>query len=167
MSKNTVRPSTYAALFIHKSSISLDLGCGESKRPNWIGLDKRALEGVDIVHDVQDLPWPIPDSICMQVVMFHLFEHIEPKYRIQVIDEIWRIMKPRGQLWLIAPYATSVGAFQDPTHYTCPNEVTFTYFDPNHPMYQVYKPKPWELLRNSYKLIGNMDVLMEAVKDET
>lgn len=157
----------YEELFTREGGINLDLGCGEAKRVNWVGMDKRPLKGVDIVHDIQELPWPIPDSICHQVLMSHIWEHIEPKYRVQVMDEVWRVLKPNGRLLLSVPYATSRGAYQDPTHYPCPNELTFTYFDPTHPLWQVYKPKPWRLMQNNYKLIGNMEVILEAVKDES
>ena len=33
------------------SGILLDIGCGENKNKGFVGMDKRPLEGVDIVHD--------------------------------------------------------------------------------------------------------------------
>ncbi len=152
-------------LLKNKAGIRLDIGCGENKQPNFIGLDIRPVKGVDIVHDAQDFPYPIPDSCCLQVLLSHLWEHIEPKNRVKLMDEIWRIMKPDGQLLISTPYYLSFGAYQDPTHYPCPNEATFTYFDPKYPLYQVYKPKPWKLMRNDYSLNGNLEVILEALKD--
>lgn len=152
-------------LFKRKRGINLDVGCGETRQKNWIGMDIRKHKNVDIVHDIQELPWPIPSNSCLQVLMNHVYEHIEPRYRILVIDEIWRVLKPDGKLMLGAPYAHSARAAQDPTHYPCPNEITFTYFDPRYPLYQVYKPRPWKLVRNAYKLIGDVEVIMEAIKD--
>jgi len=83
-------------------------------------------------------------------------------------------------LLLSAPYYQSFGALQDPTHYGCPNEATFTYFDPlvvnNKPgipvsqiltdsiLYNIYVPKPWRLCRNSYQFTGNMEVILEPEK---
>lgn len=148
------------------TGIRLDIGCGEKKQKGWVGMDIRPVKGVDIVHDVQVFPWPIPDNIVLQVLCSHLWEHIEPKYRITFMDEIWRIMRPDGQLLLSAPYYQSIGACQDPTHYTCPTEGTFTYFDKDEPMYQVYKPRPWKVVANDYRWNGNLEVIMEAVKDE-
>jgi predicted SAM-dependent methyltransferase len=127
-------------------------------------MDLRALENVDIVHDIQKFPWPVPADSCFQVLLSHVYEHIEPKYRIRLIDEIWRITKKGGQLLLSAPYSMSMGAFQDPTHYPSPNEATFTYFDPDHPLYQVYKPQPWKLVRNNWQVNGNVEVIMEPRK---
>ena len=114
------------ALLKAKAGIRLDIGCGEAKQPNFIGMDIRDVPGVDIVHDAEDFPYPMPDNCCLQVLMSHLWEHIEPKNRIKLMDEIWRIMKPDGQLLISAPYYLSFGAYQDPTHYPCPNEACLT-----------------------------------------
>jgi hypothetical protein len=96
--------------------------------------------------------------------MSHLWEHIEPKYRVGVMDELWRIIRKDGQLMISVPYANSFGAMQDPTHYTCPNEATFTYFDPDHGLYKVYEPKPWKLVRNSWRMSGNLEAILEPRK---
>lgn len=144
--------------------ILLDVGCGSSKQAGWVGMDLRPCEGVDIVHDVTDLPWPFPPNYCLRILMSHIYEHIEPKYRFGVIDEAWRIMKPGGQLLLSAPHASSMGAHQDPSHYTCPNEVTFQYFDPTFGLYNIYHPKPWKLVRNDWNLQGSVEVIMEPMK---
>jgi len=148
-----------------KKGIRLDLGCGENKQPNWTGLDIRKVKGVDIVHDIQKIPYPLKANSCFQILMSHVWEHIEPKNRIKVMDELWRIMMPEGQLLISVPYYLSFGACQDPSHYPCPNEATFTYFDSGYPLYNIYKPKPWKLVRNDYQLNGNLEVILEARKD--
>ena len=145
--------------------IRLDIGCGDNKQPHWVGMDRRKCDGVDIVHDAQKIPYPLKANSCFQVLMSHLWEHIEPKYRIDVMDELWRIIKPEGQLLISVPYYQSAGACQDPTHYTCPTEATFTYFDKRFPLYNVYKCKPWKLIRNTYQFNGNMEVVLEPDKD--
>lgn len=144
-----------------KQGIRLDVGCGSNKQPHWVGMDIRKVKGVDIVHDACKFPYPLPANSCFQILLSHLWEHIEPKYRIKLMDELWRIMKPQGQLLISAPYYLSFGALQDPTHYGCPNEATFTYFDPGYPMYRIYEPKPWKLVRNDYQINGNMEVILE------
>ena len=144
-----------------KQGIRRDIGCGENKQPHWVGMDLRRLKGVDIVHDAQKFPYPLKSDSCFQILLSHLWEHIEPKYRIRMMDELWRILKPEGQLLISVPYYMSFGATQDPTHYTCPNEATFTYFDPNYDMWRIYKPKPWKLVRNDYQLNGNLEIILE------
>ena len=151
-------------LFKNKAGIRLDIGCGNNKQSGYVGMDIRNVPGVDIVHDAQKFPYPIPANSCVVILLSHLWEHIEPKNRVDLMNELWRIMQPQGQLQLSTPYYLSFGAYQDPTHYPCPNEATFTYFDPKMPMYQIYQPKPWKLIRNNYVMTGNMEVLMEAIK---
>ena len=123
-----------------KMGIKLDIGCGSSKQKGFVGMDIRKVNGVDIVHDCTKFPYPIPDNSCLQILMSHMWEHIEPRHRINLMNELWRIMKDGGQLLLGAPYYLSFGAYQDPTHYPCPNEATFTYFDPGYPLYRIYQP---------------------------
>ena len=148
-----------------KQGIRLDIGCGEGKQPNWIGMDLRKVKGVDVVHDVQKFPYPFKDNACFQILLSHLWEHIEPKFRITMMNELWRIMKPEGQLLIAVPYYLSFGACQDPTHYTCPNEATFTYFDPAYPLWHIYKSKPWKLVRNDYQMNGSLEVILEKRED--
>ena len=153
-------------LFKSKLGIKLDIGCGDAKQANFVGMDRRKLPGVDIVHDAQVFPYPIPKDSCFQILLSHLWEHIEPKYRIDLMDELWRIMKDKGQLMIASPYYQSLGALQDPTHYGCPTEATFSYFDPSYPLYQIYKPKPWHLAQNTYQYGGSVNVILEAIKSK-
>lgn len=94
----------------------LDVGCGNRKQPGWIGMDARALDGVDIVHDIEELPWPIPDNSCGVVLMSHVWEHLKPWLSIRIMEEMWRVLAPGGQLQLVTPYGWSHGFVMDPTH---------------------------------------------------
>jgi len=151
-------------LLARRAGIRLDLGCSDHKQPGFVGMDIRKVSGVDIVHDAQQFPYPLPENCCVQILMSHLWEHIEPKHRVNLMDELWRISKPHCQLLISSPYYLSFGALQDPTHYGCPNEATFRYFDPTQPLYAIYKPKPWKITQNNYVMSGNMEVIMEAQK---
>jgi len=151
---------------LKRQGIRLDIGCGGAKQKNWVGMDIRRLPGVDIVHDAQKFPYPLKANSCFQILLSHLWEHIEPKHRVNLMNELWRIMKPEGQLLISVPYYLSFGACQDPTHYTCPNEATFTYFDPAYPLWGIYKPYPWKLVQNNYTLSSNLEVILEKRKSE-
>ncbi len=61
-----------------KLGISLDLGCGANKHPGFVGLDVRDLPGVDIVHDLNVYPWPLPDESVNRITCSHVVEHIPP-----------------------------------------------------------------------------------------
>lgn len=96
--------------------IKLDLGCGFNKQEDFIGMDRRPVEGIDIVHDIEDLPWPLEDNCCKLILCSHLLEHLNPKYLVDIINEAWRVLAPDGKLVIAVPYAGSFGAYQDPTH---------------------------------------------------
>jgi len=154
-------------LFESKKGIRLDVGCGISKQKGFVGLDIVRRKGVDIVHDVQKFPWPVPSDCCFQVLMSHLWEHIEPKYRFRLMDELWRICRADGQVLISAPYAGTYLAFAHPAHYGCPNEVTFQFFDPDYELYKITsykKPKPWKIIRNMPNPVGQLEVILEPRK---
>lgn len=158
------------ALLQDKSGIRLDIGCGENKHPGFVGIDYRKLKGVDIVHNVEKFPWPLPDESVLVAIASHLVEHLNPiggKF-INFMDEVWRVMKPDGEFGIITPYAGSTGYFQDPTHCNPCNENTFRYFDPEDPsqLWSIYKPKPWKIKLNNYNQNGNMEVVLIRRKDE-
>jgi SAM-dependent methyltransferase len=149
-----------------RSGIRLDIGAGENRQPGFVTMDIRDLPNVDIVWDAQEFPYPLPDNSCLQILMSHLWEHIEPKFRFKLMDELHRILKPRGQLLISAPHAESHGANQDPSHYTSPNETTFLYFNPECPLYAIYKPKPWRVESNVFNMSGNIEVIMSTIKED-
>ena len=53
----------------------LDLGCGENKVTNSIGLDNVNLPDVDIVHDLMDFPYPIENESIDKIYLRHVIEH--------------------------------------------------------------------------------------------
>jgi hypothetical protein len=152
--------------------IGLDLGCGKFKQEPiygmpFLGLDMVKREGVDIVHDLQKFPWPVPSGGVQIIKASHVWEHIEPKYRMEFMDECWRICRAGGQLWLSAPHAGSVLEAGHPCHYPCPNELTFQFFDPDYQLYHScsYKqPRPWRIMRNDPNLGGCIELVMEPRK---
>jgi predicted SAM-dependent methyltransferase len=78
MRANTTSPETQK-LLKEKSGIRLDIGSGASKQgPDWVGIDILPLKGVDIVHNIEITPWPLPDNCVSTAIASHLLEHINP-----------------------------------------------------------------------------------------
>lgn len=40
----------------------MEVGCGDYKREGYTGLDIVPLAGVDVVHDMNKIPWPFAQS---------------------------------------------------------------------------------------------------------
>lgn len=164
-----------AEILEERQGIQLDIGCGEHKQPGYVGLDIQPLEGVDIVHDWLNIPWPLPDACVLRAIASHVIEHVprvlymEGGTRwmfIDFMDEVWRVLHPEGQFALAFPYCISPGFYQDPTHVNPCNETTWLYFDPETPIdnpglfWNFYKPKPWKIMDMAWDPSGNMEVLL-------
>lgn len=144
---------------------NLDLGCGFNKQKNFIGMDRREIDEVDIIHDVEEFPWPIKDNSVTNILCSHLMEHLNPKYNIDFMDEIWRVLVSDGVVCIAVPYANSYGAHQDPTHVRPGfNQTTWAYFDPRQDLYRIYRPKPFFTLECNWNEQFNMEVKLRAIK---
>jgi predicted SAM-dependent methyltransferase len=148
-----------------KQKIRLDVGCGNNKQPGFVGMDKRSTPHTDLLHDAERFPWPLPDGSCSIVLMSHLVEHIKPWLQIDLLDECWRVLEHSGMLMISTPYATSFGYSQDPTHCSPWNEATPMYFVKSHPLYGIYKPKPWLPEKIVWDIQKNMEIILR--KDVT
>lgn len=143
--------------------IKIDLGCGHLKQPGFIGIDKKDIDGVDIVHDVENTPWPLPRDCASLVMASHLVEHINPANEgfIKFMNEAWRVLKYDGQFMIVTPYAGSIGYWSDPTHVNPCTHFTWRYFDPEYmDVYSIYRPLPWKIKNCFFRTDGNMEVLL-------
>ncbi len=104
----------------------LNLGCGRDIKKGYVNLDKIKLEGVDVVHDLNEFPYPFKDNEFNEIYCKHVLEHIDNL--IKVMDELHRISKPGGKIKIIAPYFSGQGAYNDPTHRRFFTYKTFDYF---------------------------------------
>lgn len=92
----------------------VDLGCGRRKFPGALGMDFHPGEDVDLVHDLDALPWPIDDASCDLVIASHVMEHVRDFGG--VLSECHRILKPEGALVARCPHFSCRESFINPTH---------------------------------------------------
>jgi len=93
----------------------LNIGCGKTRIPGSIGVDRVKIEGyVDVVHDLDVTPYPFPDNYADEIHMYHVLEHLHDP--LKKMEEIHRILKPGGKLYIRVPHFSSMGAFTDITH---------------------------------------------------
>jgi predicted SAM-dependent methyltransferase len=150
---------------IDKQKLRLDIGCGFNKQKGFTGLDKRALPGVDIVHDIEVFPWPLPDACCAVIIMAHIVEHIKPWLQIDMMNEAWRVMENDGLLMISTPYGSSFKYVQDPTHCAPWNEATPTYFIKGQTLYDVYKPKPWAADQVAWSTHDSIEISLRKIPE--
>jgi SAM-dependent methyltransferase len=109
----------------------LDVGCGRRKLPGAIGLDQVALPGVDVVHDLNVIPYPFPDGAFDEIHARHVIEHVAsvPAF----LAELHRIAAPGARLYIETPHYSSLGSWNDPTHRWHLSAYSFDYFAVGHP----------------------------------
>ena len=123
---------------------ALDIGCGHSPK-NFFNADE--VFGIDVRDDVEariyraDLviePIPFLDETYDFVTAHDFLEHIPrviyvPHRRnafVEVMNEVWRVLKPGGQFLSFTPAFPHGPAFRDPTHVNIITDETFPmYFD--------------------------------------
>jgi len=106
-----------------------DLGCGGHKTAGAFGVDAIRLPGVDLLHDLQARPYPLPDDCADEVVLSHVLEHFaEP---LAVLEEVWRITRPGGRVAIRTPHYSGPFAWKDPTHRRAFSSESFGYFGEN------------------------------------
>lgn len=107
----------------------LNIGCGLDIREGWINLDSVKLPGVNVVHDLNNLPLPFENDFFDLILCKDILEHIK---LVDVLRDIHRIMKTGGKLIIQVPHFTSKDAFSDPTHKNFFTVHTFRYFTSEH-----------------------------------
>jgi len=108
--------------------MKLHLGCGHDIKKGWINHDLLQLDGVDIVHDLTVFPWPWDNEQFSEIHMDNVLEHLPETTR--TMEELSRIMKSGGRLFIGVPYWNSFEAWGDPTHKKGFSEESFEFYDP-------------------------------------
>ncbi|OGD78283.1 hypothetical protein A2362_04270 [Candidatus Curtissbacteria bacterium RIFOXYB1_FULL_41_59] len=93
----------------------LDIGCGKKKYPGSIGIDLNPKSDADIIKNVEK-GLPFKKNEFDLVYSSHTLEHLDPKKLVFVLEEIWRVTRPNGQIKITVPHFSGVGAASNPTH---------------------------------------------------
>lgn len=125
----------------------LDIGCGPNKVPGATGMDRMPMPGVDVVHDLNARPYPFDDNAFDEIHARHVLEHVDDM--IGVMEELHRIARPGGKIYVAGPYYASADAFRDPTHRRAFTEQSFDYFTEESPL-NFYTRARFRILSTEY-----------------
>lgn len=73
---------------------------------------------------------PFLDGCFAYILADNSIEHARSDRYIPLMNELWRVLQPGGQLHIFVPHFTSPWAVGDPTHRLFFSEVSFHYFEP-------------------------------------
>jgi SAM-dependent methyltransferase len=152
----------------------LDLGCGATPR-NPYGQDEAHAVDLAIPATIAAAffrranlaldPIPHADSLFDSVSAFDFLEHMPRLLAtadgtatrlpfIELMNEIWRVLKPGGRFFSITPCYPHPSAFQDPTHVNIITDKTHEYFVGSSPMGRIYGFQgQFELIRAHWALL--------------
>ncbi|GEM_PF-4022700 len=94
--------------------IVLNIGCGYCKKINEIGMDMIKTPHVDVIGDIQHLPFK--SDVFDGIEASHVLEHSNDV--IKTFNEVHRVLKAKGTLHGKVPHALSKWYFDNPTHKT-------------------------------------------------
>lgn len=103
----------------------LNVGCGTDIREGWVNLDNANIPGVDVVHNIEQLPLPFGDNMFDEVECQDILEHIDYP---PVLKDIHRILAPGGVVHIRVPHFTSKNNAIDPQHIRTFSIETFDFF---------------------------------------
>jgi len=105
--------------------VKLNLGCGRTPKEGYVNVDRRALPGVDVVHDLTVTPWPWEDGSVEEVVSYGCVQQLPDL--VAFCNELYRVLAPGAKAEIHVPYITSSRAWADPRNVQKLSEQTFLY----------------------------------------
>lgn len=109
--------------------VKLNLGCGLDIRKGFINVDFVKRNGVNIIHNLEEFPYPFKNNSIDYILMDNVLEHLENT--IKVMEEIHRILKPNGIIEIIVPHYSGCMAFSHLTHKRFFGSGSFDIFEHN------------------------------------
>jgi predicted SAM-dependent methyltransferase len=92
----------------------LDMGCGRSKIPGALGMDVDPQSQADIIHDLNQYPYPVKENTFDQIFAKHIIEHLDNPRGF--LKEVHRILKPGGVAFIETPHFSCRVAYSEPEH---------------------------------------------------
>ncbi len=106
--------------------MKLNLGCGSDVKKGYVNVDHFKSPGVDMILDIEKIPYPFKDNTFDEIVAFNILEHV--RELVPIMDEIHRISKNKGIIKIKVPHYNQHLAYTDPTHVRFFSPETFNYF---------------------------------------
>lgn len=114
------------------NSTVLNLGCGNKPIAGAVNLDVCDSVEADVVHDLNEHPWPFGDNSFTEIHAYDVIEHLDDV--VLVMEELHRVARHRAKIQITVPHFSCANAYTDPTHRHFFGIQSFSYFAKGHPL---------------------------------
>lgn len=108
----------------------LNLGSGRKPLPGAVNVDVTPRTRPDLLHDLDVMPWPLPEGHFTEVHAYDAIEHLRDVVR--TMEEIHRVCAPGARVFITVPHFSSANSFTDPTHQHSFGARSMLYFTDEH-----------------------------------
>jgi SAM-dependent methyltransferase len=119
-------PPSPALLRPLEKRIILHLGSGRKYHADAVNVDIVATNGADVVHDLDQTPWPLDSDRFCEVCAYDVLEHLDDL--VKTMEEIYRVCVPGAVVKITVPHYSCNNAFTDLTHRHYFSRFSFDYF---------------------------------------
>jgi SAM-dependent methyltransferase len=92
----------------------LNLGAGKDIRSDYINVDYKKFAGIDVVHNLNKIPYPFKDNKFDEILMMNILEHLDNP--LEIMMEIHRISRDGALVTINVPHFSSPTAWGDLEH---------------------------------------------------
>ena len=128
--------------------MKINLGCGDEKLLGYTNLDSVEELKPDILHDLDDMPWPFEDESAEEINAADVYEHVADP--LAFMNECWRILEKEGILKIRSTCWETEQSYTDPTHRRFLTLNSFDYWDKKTPFGKKY----WWYSKNKYDILS-------------
>jgi len=155
----------------------LVIGCGKNKRKAMLKdhkwedvttLDIDESKKPDVVWDLHNIPLPFEDETFEGIHAYEVLEHVgrqgDYSFFFSQFNDFWRLLKPKGRMYISFPRYDSVWAWGDPGHSRVLTDATFVFLSQKQ-----YEEQVGVTAMADYRSIyhGNFEVVTSMTDDET
>lgn len=86
-----------------KARLKLNLGCGDKRYQDFIGIDKKQGFYCDILLDIGKDTLPYKDNTVETILLSHVIEHLDLSEIYFCLEECYRALEKNGKLAIVFP----------------------------------------------------------------
>ena len=147
--------------------MKLNLGAGNKIDAEAINHDiTKHRPEIDVAWDLNVFPWPWKDEEFDVINAWAVLEHLQAD-RLQIFNEMWRILQPGGLAAIKLPAWNSDEAHRDFTHYWYATPRSLDSLDPTTELgkaHNFYTPRKWKIERVKWCSAGKSSLYFRLRK---